>query len=296
MITMYNDTTTIKIGMSLNSWSLNDRLKDSLTGIGFDVTEYKTGPALVEALDKVNIVLFEPAGVTNLDIFELVKKSKRVELIAVVFTTNKNYINTIIQSGVDFVVINPTTVSTVVNTISSIITNAIKHHDIVWEKGRKNKRKFSIDDKDEVAVTDSFITSDPEEEVRKFIDERSELAMREFISDTLKSFGVKCSSKGFDYIIDAVILKIKDPANNAQMCKQLYCNIAKKYNTKFTRIERYIRTCIEGIQDSVTCFERMSKTIKWYNGDNPSKKGVSTNTEFLSLMTDYVSKEFSVLR
>ena len=294
MITMYNDATTIKIGMSLNSWSLNDRLKDSLTGIGFDVTEYKTGPALVEALDKVNIVLFEPAGVANLDIFELVKKSKRVELIAVVFTTNKNYINTIIQSGVDFVVINPTTVSTVVNTISSIITNAIKHHDIVWEKGRRTKSK-SV--KDEVAVaSESIVTSNPEEEVRKFIDERTELAMREFISDTLKSFGVKCSSKGFDYIIDAVILKIKDPANNAQMCKQLYWNVAKKYNTKFTRIERCIRTCIEGILDSVTCFERMSKTIKWYNGDNPSKKGVPTNTEFLSLMADYVSKEFSILR
>lgn len=62
--------------------------------------------------------------------------------------------------------------------------------------------------------------------------------MRRKIEDILIKIGIPVSVVGFDYITDAVLLISNNPRGKMM---EIYEEIANKYNTKFSRVERSIR-------------------------------------------------------
>ena len=131
----------------------------------------------------------------------------------------------------------------------------------------KNKIKSPVVcNKTQLENTESYISDD-------------ELEKR--ISDTLFMIGIPAHIKGYMYLSDAIFMVFKDRSLLNAITKILYPDIAKKYNTTPSRVERAIRHAIEiaWSRGNIDVIENIFK----YTVD--SAKGKPTNSEFISMIS-----------
>ncbi len=111
--------------------------------------------------------------------------------------------------------------------------------------------------------------------------DRQNIALRK----TLDQIGVKHSLKGYGYIISAVEKCLENRSKLINVIKGLYTEIAEENGDTVWRVERSIRHAIE---------------VTWTNGNKNAinkifvytfsvEKGKPTNSEFIALITDFVS-------
>jgi len=103
-----------------------------------------------------------------------------------------------------------------------------------------------------------------------------------FISRYLKSCNIFPSKKGFDYIVDGVILVINLYGKKFSVCREVYAPIAKKYGTKEHCVERDIRYLIK---DSAFLCENVDKIM---DGKKARVK------DFLLALAKYVMTTFNI--
>ena len=103
------------------------------------------------------------------------------------------------------------------------------------------------------------------------------------VTRIIQEFGIPAHVKGYQYLRDAIIMIVKDPDLLGGVTKILYPDIAKKYNTTASRVERSIRHSIE-IAWSRKPTDRVNELFKTsldsLNGDRPS------NSEFIAMVAD----------
>ncbi|MCD8355896.1 MAG: sporulation initiation factor Spo0A C-terminal domain-containing protein [Clostridia bacterium] len=104
---------------------------------------------------------------------------------------------------------------------------------------------------------------------------------------TLMGIGVQANLLGFKYLKDACVMATENPEILRQITKGLYTDIAKKYKTKATRVERAIRHAIE------TAVDRCEPaTLYEYFGESISpQKGKPTNSLFISNIAERLRLE-----
>ena len=107
-------------------------------------------------------------------------------------------------------------------------------------------------------------------------------SLEERVTEIIHEIGVPAHIKGYQYLREAIIMSVNDMEMLNSITKILYPEIAKKYQTTSSRVERAIRHAIEvawsrGKMD--TFDELFGYTIN--NG-----KGKPTNSEFIALITD----------
>lgn len=99
--------------------------------------------------------------------------------------------------------------------------------------------------------------------------------------------GVPAHIKGYQYLRDAIVMVYNDIDKINSVTKQLYPEVAKKYNTTPPRVERAIRHAIEVAWDrgetDVLC-HHFGYTIQ-------NSKGKPTNSEFIALIADKLRLE-----
>lgn len=111
--------------------------------------------------------------------------------------------------------------------------------------------------------------------------DRQNIALRK----TLDQIGVKHSIKGYGYIISAVEKCLENRSKLINVIKGLYTEIAEENGDTVWRVEISIRHAIE---------------VTWTNGNKNAinkifvytfsvEKGKPTNSEFIALITDFVS-------
>lgn len=111
--------------------------------------------------------------------------------------------------------------------------------------------------------------------------DRQNIALRK----TLDQIGVKHSIKGYGYIISAVEKCLENRSKLINVIKGIYTEIAEENGDTVWRVERSIRHAIE---------------VTWTNGNKNAinkifvytfsvEKGKPTNSEFIALITDFVS-------
>lgn len=102
---------------------------------------------------------------------------------------------------------------------------------------------------------------------------------------TLDQIGVKHSLKGYGYIISAVEKCLENRSKLVGIIKGLYTEIAEENSDTVWRVERSIRHAIE-----VTWTNGNTNAINKIFGYTVSVgKGKPTNSEFIALITDFVS-------
>ena len=91
--------------------------------------------------------------------------------------------------------------------------------------------------------------------------------------------------KGYQYLREAIILTIRDMDMINAVTKVLYPEVARKYATTPSRVERAIRHAIEVAWDRGDL-----ETLQKFFGYTVSNiKGKPTNSEFIAMIADHLS-------
>ncbi len=116
---------------------------------------------------------------------------------------------------------------------------------------------------------------------------KSQENLEALVTNIIHEIGVPAHIKGYQYLREAIIIVVNNIDIINQITKQLYPEIASKYGTTPSRVERAIRHAIEvawgrGQQDAV-------ESIFGYTVS--AAKGKPTNSEFIAMIADKLRLE-----
>ncbi len=102
------------------------------------------------------------------------------------------------------------------------------------------------------------------------------------VTDVIHEIGVPAHIKGYQYLREAIMLTINDMEMINAVTKVLYPEVAKKFDTTPSRVERAIRHAIEVAWDRGDI-----EVLQKYFGYTVSNiKGKPTNSEFIAMIAD----------
>ena len=105
------------------------------------------------------------------------------------------------------------------------------------------------------------------------------------VTDIIHEIGVPAHIKGYQYLREAIILTINDMDMINAVTKVLYPEVARKFSTTPSRVERAIRHAIEVAWDRGDI-----ETLQRFFGYTVSNiKGKPTNSEFIAMIADNLS-------
>ena len=116
---------------------------------------------------------------------------------------------------------------------------------------------------------------------------KSEDTLEALVTNVIHEVGVPAHIKGYQYLREAIMMVVNDIDIINQITKQLYPDIAQKYHTTPSRVERAIRHAIE---------------VAWGRGEPgvvenifgytvSASKGKQTNSEFIAMIADKLRLE-----
>ena len=107
------------------------------------------------------------------------------------------------------------------------------------------------------------------------------------VTNVIHEVGVPAHIKGYQYLREAIMMVVNDIDIINQITKQLYPEIADKYKTTPSRVERAIRHAIE-----VAWGRGQTETVESIFGYTVSAaKGKPTNSEFIAMIADKLRLE-----
>ena len=131
------------------------------------------------------------------------------------------------------------------------------------------------------------IDLEPEEAEAEEVDEKE---LIKYITNTIVNLGIPASLKGYYYIREAIFLTVLDVERLEKVTARLYPDIAKKYKTTSTGVERAIRNAIE-VAWSRGNLDVFHDVFGYTVND---KKGRPTNSEFIALISDEIRFKFNM--
>ena len=102
------------------------------------------------------------------------------------------------------------------------------------------------------------------------------------VTQFLRELGIPAHIKGYTYTREAIVLAVKDPSIINAITKELYPQVAKKFGTTNSRVERAIRHAIEIAWDRGD----WEVFLRIFGNTVNSRKGKPTNSEFIALIAD----------
>ena len=119
------------------------------------------------------------------------------------------------------------------------------------------------------------------------LDKSDEDNLEALVTNVIHEVGVPAHIKGYQYLREAIMMVVDDIEVINQITKTLYPQIAQKYHTTPSRVERAIRHAIE---------------VAWGRGDQKivenifgytisASKGKPTNSEFIAMIADKLRLE-----
>ena len=104
------------------------------------------------------------------------------------------------------------------------------------------------------------------------------------VTNMIHEIGVPAHIKGYQYLREAIMMSVEDPAMISSITKILYPTIAKRFQTTPSRVERAIRHAIE-----VAWSRGKMETLDALFGYTiDTGKGKPTNSEFIALIADRI--------
>lgn len=119
-------------------------------------------------------------------------------------------------------------------------------------------------------------------------EEEDELhALQRQVTAVIHEVGVPAHIKGYQYVREAIVIAVQDMEVINAVTKVLYPEVAKRYNTTPSRVERAVRHAIEVAWDRGDL-----ETLQSYFGYTVSNtKGKPTNSEFIAMIADKIRLE-----
>ena len=109
-----------------------------------------------------------------------------------------------------------------------------------------------------------------------------DVSLQAEVTAIIHEIGVPAHIKGYQYLREAIIIAVQDLEVINAVTKVLYPEVAKRFNTTASRVERAIRHAIEVAWDRGDL-----ETLQKYFGYTVSNaKGKPTNSEFIAMIAD----------
>lgn len=107
----------------------------------------------------------------------------------------------------------------------------------------------------------------------------------ELTTSYIQTIGIPANVKGYHFLREAILIVAENPMRGSGITKDLYPEVAKRFNTTASKVERNIRNAIE------IAFKRGNDEtyVEIFKGTIKQSKGRPTNSEFISLISDKVS-------
>ena len=106
----------------------------------------------------------------------------------------------------------------------------------------------------------------------------------ELVTSIIHEVGVPAHIKGYQYVREAIMITVEDMEVINSVTKVLYPEVAKRYHTTPSRVERAIRHAIEVAWDRGDL-----ETLQRFFGYTVSNaKGKPTNSEFIAMISDQI--------
>ena len=118
-------------------------------------------------------------------------------------------------------------------------------------------------------------------------EKKNEENLEALVTNMIHEIGVPAHIKGYQYLREAIMMVVNDIDIINQITKQLYPDIAKKYHTTPSRVERAIRHAIEvawGRGEPAVVENIFGYTVS-------ASKGKPTNSEFIAMIADKLRLE-----
>ncbi len=107
------------------------------------------------------------------------------------------------------------------------------------------------------------------------------------VTNIIHEVGVPAHIKGYQYLRDGIMMAIENVEVINQITKSLYPDLAKKYHTTPSRVERAIRHAIEVAWNR----GQLEATEKIFGYTINANKGKPTNSEFIAMIADKLRLE-----
>ena len=108
--------------------------------------------------------------------------------------------------------------------------------------------------------------------------------LEEMVTAIIHEVGVPAHIKGYQYVREAIMITVEDMEVINSVTKILYPEVAKRYHTTPSRVERAIRHAIEVAWDRGDI-----ETLQRFVGYTVSNiKGKPTNSEFIAMISDRI--------
>ena len=116
-------------------------------------------------------------------------------------------------------------------------------------------------------------------------EEEDELqALQRQVTEVIHEVGVPAHIKGYQYVREAIVIAVQDMDVINAVTKVLYPEVARRFNTTASRVERAVRHAIEVAWDRGDL-----DTLQGYFGYTVSNvKGKPTNSEFIAMIADRI--------
>ena len=112
-----------------------------------------------------------------------------------------------------------------------------------------------------------------------------EISMQELssqVTSIIHEIGVPAHIKGYQYLREAILIAVEDMEVINAVTKVLYPEVARRYNTTPSRVERAIRHAIEVAWDRGD----LETLQKFFGYTVSNTKGKPTNSEFIAMISD----------
>ncbi len=113
----------------------------------------------------------------------------------------------------------------------------------------------------------------------------NDASLEALVTEIIHEIGVPAHIKGYQYLREAIILTINDMDIINAVTKVLYPEVAKKFGTTPSRVERAIRHAIEVAWDRGD----IEVLQKFFGYTVSNIKGKPTNSEFIAMIADCLS-------
>lgn len=110
------------------------------------------------------------------------------------------------------------------------------------------------------------------------------------VTNMIHEIGVPAHIKGYQYLREAIMMSVDDPAMISSITKILYPTIAKRFQTTPSRVERAIRHAIEVAWSR----GRMETLDALFGYTIDTGKGKPTNSEFIALIADRIRLSYKM--
>ncbi len=117
--------------------------------------------------------------------------------------------------------------------------------------------------------------------------EKKEENLEALVTNIIHEVGVPAHIKGYQYLREAIMMVVDDIDMINQITKQLYPEIAHKYKTTSSRVERAIRHAIEVAWSR----GKIEATESIFGYTVNASKGKPTNSEFIAMIADKLRLE-----